>query len=142
MATAWSRCRPGSSARIRISRRGSISSPATRRAPATAPTTPARRTAGSRRSPPTNASSSSAARAELLAAAHDADRVRVVLTLRDDFLMRLQRLPGLGARLTTGIHLLGTPSRADLRRILLEPARRVGYDYEDVALVDEMVAAV
>jgi WD40 repeat protein/serine/threonine protein kinase len=83
-----------------------------------------------------------AAFAQALAAVRDESRVRVVLTLRDDFLMRLQRLPGLGERLSGGIHLLGTPSRGDLRRILTEPARRLGYEYDDPALVDEMVAAV
>ncbi|HEU0036513.1 MAG TPA: protein kinase [Kofleriaceae bacterium] len=80
--------------------------------------------------------------AQFLAAVRDDDRVRVVLTLRDDFLMRLQRLPDLGERLTTGMQLLGTPSRADLRRILVEPARRKGYELEDATLVEEMVGAV
>ena len=80
--------------------------------------------------------------AQLVAAVRDEARVRVVLTLRDDFLMRMQRLPGLGERLTNGIHLLGTPSRGDLRRILTEPARRMGYELEDAELVDEMVGAV
>jgi WD40 repeat protein/serine/threonine protein kinase len=80
--------------------------------------------------------------AQLLASARDDERIRVVLTLRDDFLMRLQRLPSLGERLTTGMQLIGTPSRADLRRILTEPARRMGYELEDTALVEEMVGAV
>jgi WD40 repeat protein/serine/threonine protein kinase len=83
-----------------------------------------------------------AAFAQVCAGVHDDEHVRVVMTMRDDFLMRLQRLPGLGDRLTSGIHLLGTPSRADLRRILVEPARRMGYDFEDAQLVDEMVTAV
>ncbi|MGE5185780.1 MAG: protein kinase domain-containing protein [Acidobacteriota bacterium] len=80
--------------------------------------------------------------AQVCAGVRDSERVRIVMTMRDDFLMRLQRLPGLGDRLTSGIHLLGTPSPADLRRILVEPARRMGYDFEDEALVDEMVNAV
>jgi WD40 repeat protein/serine/threonine protein kinase len=83
-----------------------------------------------------------AAFAQVCAGVHDDEHVRVVMTMRDDFLMRLQRLPGLGDRLTSGIHLLGTPSRSDLRRILVEPARRMGYDFEDTQLVDEMVTAV
>ncbi len=83
-----------------------------------------------------------AAFAQLCAGVRDDEHVRVVMTMRDDFLMRLQRLPGLGDRLTSGIHLLGTPSRADLRRILVEPARRMGYEFEDAQLVDEMVTAV
>jgi WD40 repeat protein/serine/threonine protein kinase len=83
-----------------------------------------------------------AAYGQVLAGVRDDERVRVVMTMRDDFLMRLQRVPGLGERLTSGIHLLGTPSRADLRRILVEPARRLGYAFEDERLVDEMVDAV
>jgi WD40 repeat protein/serine/threonine protein kinase len=83
-----------------------------------------------------------AAFAQVCAGVHDDERVRVVMTMRDDFLMRMQRLPGLADRLTGGLHLLGTPSRADLRRILVEPARRTGYDFEDAQLVDEMVTAV
>ena len=83
-----------------------------------------------------------AAFAQVLAGVRDDERVRIVMTMRDDFLMRLQRLPGLGERLTSGLHLLGTPSRADLRRILVEPARRLGYSFEDDRLVDEMVDAV
>ncbi len=68
--------------------------------------------------------------------------VRVILTLRDDFLIRLQQLPGLRDRLAQGVQLLGTPAPEDLRRILVEPARRAGFAFEDDALPEEMVRAV
>src|SRR5205807_1990511 len=71
-----------------------------------------------------------AAFAQLIASVRDDERVRVVMSMRDDFLMRMQRLPGLADRLPGAIHLLGTPSRGDLRRILVEPARRLGYELE------------
>jgi hypothetical protein len=67
--------------------------------------------------------------------------VRVVLTVRDDFLLRCQQLEALRDRLVHGLQLLATPTPADLRRILVEPARRVGYTFDDPALPDEMVAA-
>ncbi len=70
------------------------------------------------------------------------DEVRVILTLRDDFLMRAERLPAFRDRLAPALFLLSTPARADLVRILREPVRRVGYEWDDPALVDEMVDAV
>jgi WD40 repeat protein len=70
------------------------------------------------------------------------DAVRVILTLRDDFLIRAEGLIALRDRLARGLKLLATPAPEDLERILVEPARRVGYQFEDRALVSEMVAAV
>jgi WD40 repeat protein len=70
------------------------------------------------------------------------DPVRVVVTLRDDFLVRIEALPGLRDRLAQGLQLLGMPSREDLERILVEPARRVGYRFEDHELVERMLDEV
>jgi len=67
---------------------------------------------------------------------------RVIVTLRDDFLLRLQSLEPLGARLASGLQLLNTPARADLLRILIEPARRAGYDFDDRELPEQMVDEV
>ncbi|HUS32508.1 MAG TPA: protein kinase [Kofleriaceae bacterium] len=80
--------------------------------------------------------------ATIAASVRDGSNVRFVLTMRDDFLMRLQRLPGFAERLAGSIHLLGTPSPNDLKRILVEPARRKGFEFDDAALVDEMVTSV
>jgi len=68
--------------------------------------------------------------------------VRVIITLRDDFLMRAEREPSLRERLARGLQLVGTPGRAELERILIEPARRAGYELEDRRLAEEMVDAV
>jgi WD40 repeat protein/serine/threonine protein kinase len=70
------------------------------------------------------------------------DPVRVILTLRDDFLIRADELPALRERLAVGIQLLAMPARDDLIRILAEPARRHGYDFEDADLPGDMVDAV
>ncbi len=69
------------------------------------------------------------------------DPVRVVMTLRDDFLVRAEALPAWRARLGHGIQILTTPDEPDLRRILTEPLRRIGYEL-DPELPDEMVTEV
>ena len=82
--------------------------------------------------------------AELLARAARSpdDPVRVIVTVRDDFLLRLESLPALRERLGPGLHLLTTPAEPELRRILVEPMRRAGYDFDDPALPDRIVADV
>jgi WD40 repeat protein len=69
------------------------------------------------------------------------DPVRVVMTLRDDFLVRAEALPAWRTRLGQGMQILTTPDQPDLRRILTEPLRRIGYDL-DPELPDEMVSEV
>ncbi|WP_428265352.1 protein kinase domain-containing protein [Haliangium sp.] len=79
----------------------------------------------------------------LVRAAHHPDApVRLVLTLRDDFLVRVQQVPALRERLGQALQILGTPPPDELERIVTEPARRAGYRFEDSALPREMVAAV
>jgi WD40 repeat protein/tRNA A-37 threonylcarbamoyl transferase component Bud32 len=70
------------------------------------------------------------------------DPVRVVATLRDDYLLDAEALPALRTRLGPGLQLLTTPAEADLRRILTSPLKVVGYEFDDPALPDEMVRAV
>jgi WD40 repeat protein len=82
------------------------------------------------------------ARALAGAARFPDDPVRVVATLRDDFLVRAAELEPLRDRLALGLQLLTTPAPEDLRRILVEPARRAGYDFDDADLPGRMVAAV
>ncbi|MCX5746308.1 MAG: protein kinase, partial [Proteobacteria bacterium] len=76
------------------------------------------------------------------AAREPEDPVRVVFTMRDDFLLHAEALPALRARLAQVLHLLTTPNRADLLRILLEPLRQVGYELDDPLLATEMVDAL
>lgn len=68
--------------------------------------------------------------------------VRLIITLRDDFLLRTQTIPAFRERLTPSLQLLATPPPDELVRILIEPARRAGYDFEDAALPAEMVQAI
>jgi WD40 repeat protein/serine/threonine protein kinase len=68
--------------------------------------------------------------------------VRVVCTIRDDFLVRAEQLAPLRDRIAQGLQLLTIPGADDLLRILVEPARRAGYELEDEALPREMVAEV
>ena len=70
------------------------------------------------------------------------DPVRIVFTLRDDFLLRAEALAPLRLRLGQALQLLTTPAEAELRRILVEPLRLAGYDFDDPALPDEMVEDV
>lgn len=67
---------------------------------------------------------------------------RVIITLRDDFLIRVQQLPALRERLSHSLQLLSTPPPEELARILIEPARRSGYEFEDPGLPGEMVEQV
>ena len=76
------------------------------------------------------------------AARTDDDSVRVVITLRDDFLVRAAQLAIFRDRLAASLQLLTTPVAADLLRILVEPARRAGFEFEDAALPQEMVDEV
>ncbi|HKD41644.1 MAG TPA: protein kinase [Myxococcaceae bacterium] len=82
------------------------------------------------------------AEALVQAARSTEDSVRVVLTLRDDFLIRAQQIPALRERLAQGLQLLATPAHDDLVRILINPARQTGYEFEDPKLPEEMVQEV
>jgi WD40 repeat protein len=78
--------------------------------------------------------------AALLAIARSARGVlHVVITMRDDFLIRAEQIPGLDDALARGLHLLGPLGPAALERILIEPARRLGYEFEDAAMPARMI---
>ena len=70
------------------------------------------------------------------------DPVRVVFTVRDDFLVQAEAMPALTARLGQALQFLTTPAESQLRRILVEPLRHAGYEFEDPTLPDEMVDEV
>ncbi|MBI4852707.1 MAG: SUMF1/EgtB/PvdO family nonheme iron enzyme [Acidobacteria bacterium] len=73
------------------------------------------------------------------AARSEDDPVRVILTMRDDFLVRAKELRGLKDRLSQGLEILTTPDSTQLLRILTEPAYRAGYEFEDTNLPLEIV---
>ena len=70
----------------------------------------------------------------------DAD-LRVIVSLRDDFLLRCQEHEGLHA-VFSDLTPLGTLTQSALRRAFVQPALACGYRFEDEALVDEMVGEV
>jgi WD40 repeat protein len=72
--------------------------------------------------------------------ASEAD-IHVVLSLRDDFLMRCHEQEALGP-VFSAIAPLGPLTKEGLRRAIVEPASRQGYRFEDEGLVDEMLGAV
>jgi WD40 repeat protein len=72
--------------------------------------------------------------------ASEAD-VHVLVSLRDDFLMRSQEQPPLRPILGELTALLPLSAEA-LRRAVVEPAKKRGYAFEDEALVEEMVESV
>ncbi|MCX5741786.1 MAG: protein kinase, partial [Proteobacteria bacterium] len=76
-----------------------------------------------------------------LAASADGS-TRVICTVRDDFLMHVESLGPLRAVLSSALFLIGNPSRDDLVRTIVEPARRVGYEISDPELAGEMVDVV
>ncbi len=81
-------------------------------------------------------------RALLAAAETTDDKVRIILTLRDDFLARATQVAELRERLPASLFLLGTPGRHELVRILTEPLARHGFDFDDPALPRRMVDEV
>ncbi|MCG6923648.1 MAG: protein kinase [Acidobacteria bacterium] len=79
--------------------------------------------------------------AELLGRlAVDAD-LHVLLSLRDDFLIRCNAHEGLRPILSE-LTVLGPPVGAALRRAIVQPALKCGYRFEDEDLVDRMLSEV
>jgi WD40 repeat protein len=72
--------------------------------------------------------------------AREAD-IHVLLSLRDDFLMRCHEHEAL-APVLHALEPLGPMTREGLRLAIMGPASKRGYHFEDDALVDEMIGAV
>lgn len=80
--------------------------------------------------------------AAICTAADDpSEPVRVVFTVRDDFLSRMAESPDARAALMH-VMVLRAPGNDALREILTRPLQAVGYRYDDDTLVDSMIAAV
>lgn len=67
--------------------------------------------------------------------------LRVVFTLRDDFLVRMAETEQ-ARRVLQRLAVIHTPAEPELREILTVPVQRRGYRYEDPRLVDEMIAEI
>jgi serine/threonine protein kinase len=66
--------------------------------------------------------------------------IRVVLSLRSDFLDRLREDERFMAELTQGLFFLTAPTPDGLRDALVRPAELAGYQFEPLSLVDDMLA--
>jgi serine/threonine protein kinase len=67
--------------------------------------------------------------------------VRLLATVRGDFLTRLVTLPGLGDMISGALYLLRPLSEEGLREAITEPARASGVAFESEALIQALVAA-
>ena len=80
--------------------------------------------------------------AALLAAADDPSApVRVVLSMRADFLDRLASHKQFLSELSRGLFFLSAPDHDNLRETLVRPAELAGYTFEDSAIVEDMMQA-
>jgi formylglycine-generating enzyme required for sulfatase activity/predicted Ser/Thr protein kinase len=68
--------------------------------------------------------------------------VRVLATVRSDFLTRLAEVPSLGAELARALYVLRPLSAEAAREAVVGPARAKGGRFESEALVDTLVASV
>jgi WD40 repeat protein len=80
--------------------------------------------------------------AELLACIVLDSDVHVLLSLRDDFLLRCHDHEALAPVFAADLTPLRAPAGAALRRALVRPATTCGYRFEDDDLVEEMLAEV
>ncbi|HWU86556.1 MAG TPA: protein kinase, partial [Kofleriaceae bacterium] len=65
--------------------------------------------------------------------------LRLVLSLRSDFLDYVAEAPALMAELTRGLLFLTPPNRDGLRDALIQPAEMAGYQFESPAMVESML---
>jgi eukaryotic-like serine/threonine-protein kinase len=79
--------------------------------------------------------------AALSAVADDATSpLRVVLSIRADFLDRVAEDQQFVTELTAGLFFLGQPHREGLREAITLPAEMAGYNFETAAIIDDMLA--
>ena len=78
--------------------------------------------------------------AALLSAADDpSSPIRVVMSLRADFLDRLTAFEQFQSEISRCLCFLSAPDRESLRETLLRPAEIAGYAFEDPSIVDDML---
>jgi serine/threonine protein kinase/formylglycine-generating enzyme required for sulfatase activity len=67
--------------------------------------------------------------------------VRVLATVRGDFLLRLASVPGLGDEVARALHLLRPMTVEGIREAIVGPARAKGVTFESESLVEELVTS-
>lgn len=79
----------------------------------------------------------------LAAVADDATSpLRVVLSIRSDFLDRVAENQAFLAELTQGLFFLGQPNREGLRDAITQPAELAGYQFEMSATIEDMLSTL
>jgi eukaryotic-like serine/threonine-protein kinase len=78
--------------------------------------------------------------AALAALAVRGPSVRILATVRSDFLSRLTMLPGLGDEVAQGLYFLRPLTGERIREVIVRPAAAKGVAFESEALVDTLVA--
>ncbi len=79
--------------------------------------------------------------AALVGVADDASApLRVVISMRSDFLDRISEDPRFTDEVARGIVFVAPPDRAGLREALVQPVEMVGFRFESDAMVDDMLA--
>ncbi|MGE5187280.1 MAG: protein kinase domain-containing protein [Acidobacteriota bacterium] len=68
--------------------------------------------------------------------------LRVLVSMRSDFLERVAEHPAFAEELTRGLVLLAAPDRDGLREALVRPIELVGYRFETSAMVGDMLDAL
>jgi serine/threonine protein kinase len=68
--------------------------------------------------------------------------LRVVVSMRADFLDRIAEDPRFMDELGRGLVLLGQPSRAELRDALVQPVEMLAFHFETDAMIDDMLDAL
>ena len=76
------------------------------------------------------------------AADDPSEPVRVIFTLRDDFLGKLASMGPAGREVLRHAFVLQSPPKEALEEILTRPVEAVGYRYDDKTLPNEMVSSV
>ena len=66
--------------------------------------------------------------------------LRVVLSLRSDFLHRVAETPAFAQTMMRGLLLLAAPDPDALREAIVGPAEKAGHRFETAAMVDAIVA--
>nr|MBP6837087.1 SUMF1/EgtB/PvdO family nonheme iron enzyme [Kofleriaceae bacterium] len=83
------------------------------------------------------------AAAELFAQlSRDRPNVRIIATVRGDFLSRVAALPELAEPVSRGVHLLRALNEGDLRDVVVGPARLKGIEFASPTTIDSLVASV
>ncbi|HEY0479981.1 MAG TPA: protein kinase [Kofleriaceae bacterium] len=65
--------------------------------------------------------------------------LRLVLSLRSDFLDHVSEAPALMAELTRGLYFLASPNRDGLRDALIQPAQMAGFQFEVPSMIESML---